>query len=82
MSAKHLIRAARELELGSYLRLGRGEEKTGGRAKSALLVDALEALLAALFIDAGLDKVRELIVTRISRSRNCSDWKVTAKHRQ
>jgi ribonuclease-3 len=65
VSAKHLIRAARELELGSFLRLGRGEEKTGGRAKSALLVDALEALLAALFIDAGVDKVREVILQRI-----------------
>ena len=65
VSAKHLIRAARELELGSYLRLGRGEEKTGGRAKSALLVDALEALLAALFIDAGMEKVREVILRHI-----------------
>jgi ribonuclease III len=65
VSAKHLIRAARELELGSFLRLGRGEEKTGGRAKSALLVDALEALLAALFIDAGMDKVREVILRHI-----------------
>lgn len=65
VSAKHLVRAAHELDLGTYLRLGRGEEKTGGRAKSALLVDALEALLAALYLDAGLEKARELIVQRI-----------------
>lgn len=65
VSARHLIRAARELELGNYLRLGRGEEKTGGRAKSALLVDALEALLAALYLDAGLDIAREFVLKRI-----------------
>lgn len=65
VSAKHLIRAAGDLQLGSYLRLGRGEEKTGGRAKSALLVDALEALLAALYLDAGLEKARALILEYI-----------------
>lgn len=65
VSARHLVRAAREIELGSYLRLGRGEEKTGGRAKAALLVDALEALLAALYLDAGLEKTRQFIVARI-----------------
>jgi ribonuclease-3 len=43
------------LELGSYLRLGRGEEKTGGRNKSALFVNALEALVAALFRDGGVE---------------------------
>ena len=41
VSEKHLIRVARQLELGHYLRLGRGEEKSGGRNKTALLVDAL-----------------------------------------
>ncbi|HYA95673.1 MAG TPA: ribonuclease III [Terriglobales bacterium] len=65
VSAKHLVRVAEELELGRYLRLGRGEEKSGGRAKQALLVNTLEAVLAALFLDAGLEKVRELIVARI-----------------
>jgi ribonuclease III len=65
VSARHLIRAARELELGKYLRLGRGEEKTGGRAKSALLVDALEALIAALFLDGGLDRARHFILARV-----------------
>jgi ribonuclease-3 len=43
------------LELGAYLRLGRGEEKTGGRNKFALFVNALEALVAALFRDGGLE---------------------------
>jgi len=46
--------------LGHYLRLGRGEEKSGGRGKTALLVDALEAILAAIYLDGGLEVAREL----------------------
>jgi ribonuclease-3 len=65
VSAKHLIRTAKELELGRYLRLGRGEEKSGGREKTAMLVDALEAVLAALYLDAGLEPAREFILKRI-----------------
>ena len=53
-----LARVARKLELGACLRLGRGEERSGGREKDALLADALEAVLAALWLDAGPDPVR------------------------
>ena len=52
---------AREIDLGKYLRLNKGEEKTGGRDKRALLVDAFEALVAALYLDGGLDPARNLI---------------------
>lgn len=62
VSEKHLIRAARQLHLGKYLRLGKGEEKSGGRAKTALQVDALEALLAALYLDSGIGRVRNFIL--------------------
>jgi ribonuclease-3 len=65
VSAQHLLRTAQELELGRYLRLGRGEEKSGGRNKEALLVDALEAVIAAVYLDAGLDAARSLILSRI-----------------
>ena len=65
VSEKHLIRVAIELQLGEYLRLGRGEEKSGGRHKTALLVDALEAVLAALYLDGGLEAVRRLVLERI-----------------
>jgi ribonuclease-3 len=65
VSAKHLVQVAEELELGRYLRLGRGEEKSGGRAKHALLVNTLEAVLAALYLDAGLEKAREFILFRV-----------------
>jgi len=56
VSEQHLIGAARRLHLGRYLRLGRGEDKSGGREKPALLVDALEAVLAAMYLDAGLER--------------------------
>ncbi len=65
VSERHLIRVAQELELGHYLRLGRGEEKSGGRSKTTLLVDALEAVLAAIYLDAGMEFTRKLIVQRI-----------------
>lgn len=65
VSKNHLINAAGRLELGRYLRLGRGEEKSGGRNKSALLVDALEAILGAIYLDAGLERVRPLILSFI-----------------
>jgi ribonuclease-3 len=65
VSEKHLIRTANKLKVGRYVRLGRGEEKSGGRKKTALQVDALEALLAALCMDAGLEKTRGIILKLI-----------------
>jgi ribonuclease III len=54
VSATSLHAAAKKLKLGHYLRLGPGEEKTGGRDKKRLLADAYEAILAAIYLDAGL----------------------------
>jgi len=65
VSERHLIRVAQQLELGHYLRLGRGEEKSGGRSKTALLVDALEAILAAIYLDGGMQPVHEFILREI-----------------
>jgi len=65
VSAAHLHGVARRLDLGSYLELGRSEEMSGGRAKKTLLVDALEALIAALYLDGGLDPVRRFIAARV-----------------
>jgi ribonuclease III len=65
VSEKHLIQVAQTLGLGNYLRLGRGEEKSGGRGKTALLVDALEAVLAALYLDGGLETARRFILQAI-----------------
>jgi ribonuclease-3 len=61
VSAVHLYEVAQRLELGTYLQLGRGEEMSGGRTKKTLLVNALEALIAALYLDAGMEAVRKLV---------------------
>ena len=55
VSTLSLARHAEAINLGDYLLLGRGEEKTGGRLKSALLADTYEALVAAIYLDGGLD---------------------------
>ena len=55
VSTQSLARHAERLRLGEHLILGRGEEKTGGRFKQALLADGYEALIAALYLDGGLD---------------------------
>ncbi len=65
VNANHLLHCAHQLHLGSYLRLGRGEEKTGGRRKTALLADAVEALLAALYLDGGLHLARSFVISHI-----------------
>jgi len=61
VSAAWLHEAAQRLRLGEYLVLGRGEEMSGGRAKKTLLVDALEALIAAIYLDGGMEPAREFI---------------------
>jgi ribonuclease-3 len=57
-----LASAARRLGLGAYLRLGRGEEVSGGRKRETILADAFEALLAAIFLSCGLDEVRAFVL--------------------
>lgn len=66
VSAAHLYGVAERLLLGQYLQLGRGEEMSGGRSKRTLLVDALEALIAALYLDAGIDGTREFVQHHIA----------------
>ncbi|HTB95265.1 MAG TPA: ribonuclease III [Candidatus Sulfotelmatobacter sp.] len=61
VNAHSLEIAARGLRLGEHLRLGRGEEKTGGREKPALLADAFEAIVAAMYLDGGLGPARNLL---------------------
>src|SRR5436189_1106622 len=61
VNASSLEMAARRLRLGEHLRLGRGEEKTGGREKQTLLADAFEAVVAAVYLDGGLGAAREVL---------------------
>jgi ribonuclease-3 len=58
VSATHLYGVACGLDLGRYLELGRSEEMSGGRGKKTLLVDALEALIAAVYLDGGIEPAR------------------------
>jgi ribonuclease-3 len=61
VNRRSLCRVAKRLELGRYLRLGPGEEKTGGRQKQAILANAVEALLAALYRDGGLEAAHRFL---------------------
>ena len=54
---------AKSIDLGTVLKLGRSEQKSGGRRKDALLADALEAVIAAVYLDGGFDAAREVILT-------------------
>jgi ribonuclease-3 len=65
VSRRHLGEVAARIDLGSLLRLGRGEEQSGGRKKPALLANALEAVIAALYLDGGLDAARAFIEKHI-----------------
>lgn len=62
VSAINLQKHAARLGIGNYLLLNRGEEKTGGRGKMALQVDAYEALIAAIYLDGGIDRSREFVL--------------------
>jgi len=64
VSTGTLVKIAQNLNLGKFMRVGRGEEKTGGRRKQALLADTLEAIIAAIFFDSGYVSARAFI-TRI-----------------
>jgi len=61
VNMRALAEVGRELRLGSFVRLGRGEETTGGRDKSSILADTLEALLGAVYLDLGLDQAAGLV---------------------
>ena len=65
VSAVHLYGVARRLDLGSYLELGRSEEMSGGRAKRTLLVDALEAVIAAMYLDGGMEPARQFVALHV-----------------
>lgn len=57
-----LARAARKLNLGKYILIGRGEEMAGGRERASILADALEAVIGALYLDAGYEATRNFVL--------------------
>ena len=66
VSASTLAAASSRLHLGDFLRFGRGEEKSGGRRKDALLADVLEALTGAIFVDGGLEAATRFVEHALS----------------
>ncbi len=61
VNERSLSRIARNMDLGEYLILGRGEELTQGRRKPSILANALEALIGAVYLDAGFPRTREMV---------------------
>jgi ribonuclease-3 len=61
VQSAYLAKKARALQLGKYLRLGKGEEKTGGRDKTSLLANAYESLIGGIFLDGGIRKASNFI---------------------
>nr|WP_283251162.1 ribonuclease III [Rhabdothermincola salaria] len=65
VSAPVLAEVGAELELGPVLRLGKGEDATGGRSKRSILADAVEAVIGAVYLDGGLDAARAVILAQL-----------------
>ncbi|WP_299592035.1 ribonuclease III [uncultured Microbulbifer sp.] len=73
VSGETLAKLARELELGECLRLGEGEMKSGGHRRASILADAVEAIIGAIYLDAGLEAARERVLAWFaSRLQNLS----------
>ena len=71
-----LFQFAQEIDLGEYLRLGRGEERCGGRNRPSVVSDAFEALIAALYLDGGMDVARSFILPFITEGKHAeADYK-------
>lgn len=66
VAAPTLARHARELGVGEVLRLGRGEEQMGGRSRESNLADAFEALVAAIYLDGGLEAARDFVLRELA----------------
>ena len=72
VSETSLAGLARQIDLGDFLLLGRGEERSGGRQKDSLLAAAFEAVLAALYLDAGLQRAEEVFPRLLCRSHQAA----------
>lgn len=71
---KSLCEFSRELGIGNYLKLGKGEDKNGGRERDSILADAFEAVLAAVYLDGGMDAAKAHIMNTVLRDiKHCED---------
>lgn len=67
---KSLCVFAREIDLGSYIMLGKGEKLTGGSDRPSILADAFEALIAAIYLDGGMEEAQRFVLSFVSRELN------------
>ncbi len=67
VSAANLVRLAVGIRLGEFVRLSRGEEKTGGRAKRAIIVDTYEAIIGAIYLDGGVEAASAFVGRQIGQ---------------
>ncbi len=89
VSAANLIRLAEKIRLGDFIRLSRGEEKTGGRTKRAIVVDAYEAIIGAVYLDGGVEaagafverQIGELLTGMDLRKLTYGDFKSSLQER-
>lgn len=65
---KALVERAREIDLGKYIRLGYGEEKSGGRTRKSILADAVEAVIGAVYLDGGYDAVKKMVLVLFDKA--------------
>ncbi|MBS2034403.1 ribonuclease III [bacterium] len=76
VSTEHLAEKARQLELGEYVELGRGQQHESNRQRANLLADTLEAIFGAIFLESGLDTVRELILRLFDQElKAAGEWR-------
>ncbi len=66
VSTEALAQVASRIELGQFIRLGKGEDATGGRDKRSILADAMEAVIGAVYVDGGLDAARDLVLPLVA----------------
>ncbi len=72
---------AAELELGSYMRLGKGEEHTGGRQRPSIMADMVEAIIAAIYLDGGLESAKRFVYSMLLDKAVIDDAHASADHK-
>jgi ribonuclease-3 len=84
VNSRALAGVGRSIDLGTYLKLGRGEQASGGRDKSSIIADAVEAVIGAFYLDRGLEPTRALVLTLFATALDDAatlgaglDWKTS-----
>lgn len=68
-----LKKVAEELGIGEHMRLGKGEERSGGRGRTSILADMVEAVIAAIYLDSGMDAARSFIIDRLLKNADLGE---------